>query len=178
MRYLHQSSAAAFLTASILLGAEVTAEPAIFTNGTLTIDNGAVISEQGNSYYSNIQLIQNEDRTFSVVAAQEQPLVMVDNVDVAIMESFPVQVSLNVSGNLSVPCVELNEPAVSFENNTFTVVLSETVLGPAETCITVLEPFETNIALDVLGLSAGTYTVDVNGLEAEFTLEVDNTPLP
>ena len=34
----------------------------------------------------------------------------------------------------------------------------------------------TCIALDVLGLAAGTYVVNVNGVTAEFTLDVDNEP--
>ena len=90
------------------------------------------------------------------------------------IESFPVQVSATVSGNKSVPCVNLLPAAVSRKDSVFTVVMAETVLGPAETCIAVLEPFETSVSLDVLGLSAGTYTVIVNGVSAEFTLDSDN----
>jgi hypothetical protein len=35
-------------------------------------------------------------------------------------------------------------------------------------------PFEESIPLDVAGLDAGTYTVIVNGVEASFTLDIDN----
>jgi len=38
----------------------------------------------------------------------------------------------------------------------------------------VLAPFEEIIPLEVYGLPAGTYTVDVNGVQATFDLEVDN----
>jgi hypothetical protein len=41
----------------------------------------------------------------------------------------------------------------------------------------VTEPFQSTIALDVANLSAGTYTVNVNGIETEFILEMDNSPL-
>ena len=40
----------------------------------------------------------------------------------------------------------------------------------------VLVDFEEVIALQVVGLPAGTYTVDVNGVKGTFTLTVDNGP--
>jgi len=40
-------------------------------------------------------------------------------------------------------------------------------------CIQVLAPFEEIIPLEVYGLSAGTCTVDVNGVQATFDLEVN-----
>jgi inhibitor of cysteine peptidase len=41
-------------------------------------------------------------------------------------------------------------------------------------CTQALVPFEESIDLDVRGLPAGTYTVDVHGETATFTLDVDN----
>jgi inhibitor of cysteine peptidase len=41
-------------------------------------------------------------------------------------------------------------------------------------CIQVFAPFEETITLEVYGLTAGTYTVDVNGVQSTFDLEVDN----
>ncbi|MEK9183870.1 MAG: hypothetical protein AAB890_02250, partial [Patescibacteria group bacterium] len=37
-------------------------------------------------------------------------------------------------------------------------------------CAQVITPFEKKILLDVAGLAAGTYTVNVNGVTATFTL--------
>jgi len=37
-----------------------------------------------------------------------------------------------------------------------------------------LVPFEEIIPLEVYGLPAGTYTVNVNGVQGTFDLEVDN----
>jgi inhibitor of cysteine peptidase len=42
-------------------------------------------------------------------------------------------------------------------------------------CTQVLGSFEETIALEVEGLPAGTYTVDVNGVIGSFTLDVDNS---
>ena len=89
---------------------------------------------------------------------------------VNIAESLPVQVSLFVTGNKSVPCVNLQTPAIFRDGSSFTIALAETSLGPAESCIAVLDPFETTIPLDITGLNSGTYTVNVNGVESSFSL--------
>lgn len=160
-----------------LAGQLASAQPATFVDGTLTLPQAALMDQQNPVYYQDVQLADNGDGTLTVVAGDQQNLVFVDTVVPMIMESFPVQVSVSVEGNLSVPCVELLPAAVSRSENVFTVVMAETVLGPAESCIAVLEPFTESVSLDVLGLSAGTYTVVVNGVEAEFTLDMDNAPL-
>ena len=105
------------------------------------------------------------------------PKVLIENIEIMITKSFPLQVSVAVEGIKSVPCTELLNPAVSYADNTFTVVLAETKLGPAESCIAVTDPFETSVTLDVLDLPAGTYTVKVNGVTAEFTFDIDNSSL-
>jgi hypothetical protein len=51
-----------------------------------------------------------------------------------------------------------------------------TVRDAEAVCAQVLAPFEERIALDVYGLPAGTYTIDVNGVTDSFTLDVDNAP--
>lgn len=159
---------------STLFTHQVLAQPAILQDSTLTIPQAASLDGDRPAYYANVQLNANADGSLTVVGGEQQNLVTVDTVQIMIMESFPVQVSATVSGNKSVPCVNLLPAAVARKDNAFTVVMAETVLGPAETCIAVLEPFETSVSLDVLGLSAGTYTVSVNGVSAEFTLDTDN----
>jgi len=154
------------------------ADPAIFRDGVMTIPAGATVSGNGGHYYTDIQLAMHADGSLSVAGATANSLVSIHTVDVQIMESLPLQVSLAISGNLSVPCVKLLDPAISYTDNTFTVLLAESNLGPAESCIAVLEPFDTTVSLDVKGLAAGTtYNVDVNGVTAEFTFDSDNSPL-
>ena len=41
-------------------------------------------------------------------------------------------------------------------------------------CIEALVPFEENVPLDVYGLPAGTYQVQVYNQSAEFTFDMDN----
>lgn len=98
----------------------------------------------------------------------------VENIQINIMESFPVQVSVSVSGYLGDGCTELGDITTTREENTFFVAI--TTKRPADAiCTQQLVGFDENISLDVQGLPAGEYTVDVNGVTGTFTLDMDNT---
>ncbi len=99
-------------------------------------------------------------------------LAAVETIDILIAESFPVQVFVVARGYLPDPCTEIYEVTTEREGNSFLVAL-KTYRAPGA-CIQVIQPFEETISLDVYGLSAGTYTVDVNGIAGSFTLEIDN----
>lgn len=148
----------------------VSAQPATFENSTLNIPQGAAIVNGEPTYYNDIQLISDIEGNFTLLAAQQSNLVSIDSVVVTVAESLPVQINIIVAGNKSVPCVDLQAPAIFQDESRFTIALAETTLGPAETCIAMLDPFETSIALDVTGLDTGIYTVSVNGVEASFSL--------
>ncbi len=163
---------AKILSAASIAGAcqLLSAQPATYENFVLNIPQGAALVDGVPTYYSDLRLESTIEGNFALTAAVQNNLVTVESVVANVAESLPVQVSLSVSGTKSVPCVEL-QPAAVFRNDfAFTVVLAETLLGPAESCIAVLDPFETTIALDVAGLNAGTYTVTVNGTETSFEL--------
>jgi inhibitor of cysteine peptidase len=107
----------------------------------------------------------------------EQPdLATVDTVDIQIMESFPVQVNALVKGNLPDGCTLIDQIDQQFdpEENAFWIKIT-TKRSPDEICTQALVPFEEVVSLDVYGLPAGTYVVDVNGVRETFTLDVDNT---
>ncbi|MCD6578811.1 hypothetical protein J7L48_05000 [bacterium] len=99
-------------------------------------------------------------------------LAPVEEIEIVILESFPVQVQVIASGNLPDPCTEISEVLQEREENTFFVTIK--TYRPPGLCIQVLAPFEEIISLEVYGLPAGTYTVDVNGVQGTFDLEVDN----
>jgi inhibitor of cysteine peptidase len=103
----------------------------------------------------------------------ETDLANVEKVDVMILESFPVQVRVTASGNLPDGCTKINEVDVAQEGETFNVTI--TTRRPLDQeCTEALVPFEETFPLDVLGLAAGTYVVDVNGVTGTFDLAVDN----
>jgi inhibitor of cysteine peptidase len=99
----------------------------------------------------------------------------VEEIDIRILESFPVQVHVTARGYLPDGCTVINENAtnVQREGNTFNVYL-ETMRPKEAICTEALVPFEQNIPLDVYGLERGTYIVNVNGVEGTFELATDN----
>ena len=98
---------------------------------------------------------------------------VVDSIDILIMESFPVQVSVTAQGNLPDGCTQIDEVISQQTDTTFRVAIT-TLRQPSAICTQALVPFEESIPLDVAGLPAGTYEVSVNGVSDSFTLDVDN----
>lgn len=97
----------------------------------------------------------------------------VDSVTVELLESFPVQVRVTAIGNLRNGCEEIYEVLAQRSENLFTVTMN--AASPKDAvCTQVLRPFKESFALDVSGLPAGTYTVNVNGVLQTFVLAVDN----
>ncbi|MCP4363022.1 MAG: hypothetical protein GY796_33875 [Chloroflexi bacterium] len=100
-------------------------------------------------------------------------LAVVDSVEMMIMESFPVKVSVRVRGTLPDGCTAVDRLDTTLNDTTFDVVI--TTIRPADAvCTQQVVSFEETIPLDVAGLKAGTYTVNVNGITGTFTLDVDN----
>lgn len=100
--------------------------------------------------------------------------VYVDSMQINLMESFPVQVSVTVDGNLPDGCTTIVESeAFMVDDSTFELhIYTERPQGVM--CTQALVPFTESVTLDVYGLPAGTYTVNVYDLSDTFTLDVDN----
>lgn len=97
----------------------------------------------------------------------------VESMSINIMESFPVQVSVTMSGYLPDGCTKIYEITAPREEQTFTIdIVTRKPVDVA--CTMALVPFEETISLDVEGLAAGEYTVQYGDLIETFTLEQDN----
>ncbi len=100
---------------------------------------------------------------------------VVETIEIAILESFPVQVRAVLRGSLPDACTKIESVAQQLGGNTFTLVVR--TQRPADVaCAQVITPYETTTGLDVLGLPAGTYAVVAGEARAGFELLVDNTP--
>ena len=99
-----------------------------------------------------------------------------ESVELLILESFPVQVHALVQGNLADGCTEIDqiERHRDLENKAFEVTIT-TSRDPDKMCTQALVPFEETVPLDVRDLPAGTYSVDVNGVQGSFELQMDNS---
>ena len=100
--------------------------------------------------------------------------VYVNNMQINIMESFPLQVSVTVSGNLPDGCTSIVDSTAVYDNqNTFEIHFYTN--RPKDLmCTQALVPFEETIPLEVYGLPAGKYTVNVYQLSDTFEFQTDN----
>ncbi|MEM7736222.1 MAG: DUF5666 domain-containing protein [Deinococcota bacterium] len=98
----------------------------------------------------------------------------VQNVDIAVLESFPVQVVATASGFLPDACHYIAKSDVNYTDGTFNITTWQAPSLATVVCPPISEGFDTPIELDVLGLPAGDYNVVINGVEASFNLAVDN----
>lgn len=101
----------------------------------------------------------------------------VDQLELLFAESFPVQISAVVRGNLPDGCTTLDPVETVRQDNTFRLTLTTT--RPADAvCTEALVPFEQVVELPARGLPAGSYLVDANGVQQAFVLDVDNEIAP
>jgi hypothetical protein len=99
-------------------------------------------------------------------------LAQVENIRIRLLESFPLQVRVVANGYFRNSCEQLDNITSKREGNHFVVEI--TTQSNGEVCAEIAKPFEEIIPLEVKGLKAGTYTVDVNGILDKFELDMDN----
>lgn len=105
-------------------------------------------------------------------------LARVEKVEVKLLESFPMQAEVEISGNLGTPCYHIVDEATTIikRGNHFIIgVYCDTNVPDDMLCAQVLVPFSLKLPLDILGLPAGEYKVTVNRVSTTFTLQVDNS---
>lgn len=97
----------------------------------------------------------------------------VNSIEIAILESFPVQIHVLATGILPDGCTHVGPIDIAREGTAFDVTI-HTVRPADAMCTQVVSEFEEVVPLDVYGLAAGAYTVNVNGVTDSFTLDMDN----
>lgn len=99
----------------------------------------------------------------------------VESVQIATLESFPVQIQVIAEGYLPDGCTEIDEIKNESKGNVFNINIS-TKRPKDALCTQATKNFTETIPLEVRGLKAGNYTVNVNGVTESFELSVDNGP--
>ena len=87
--------------------------------------------------------------------------VQLDLAEILVMESYPVQIMLVLSGSLPTPCNQLRVVANPPDEQNRIQVEVYSVVDPAQLCIQVMDPFDANVGLE--SFPAGRYSVWVNG---------------
>jgi inhibitor of cysteine peptidase len=97
----------------------------------------------------------------------------IEDIQVVIRESFPVQVNVIVHGEFPDACIE--NVIVKTQREGSTYIINIIRLLPADAiCGEVITPFDKIIQLEVIRLKAGAYVVSVNGVARTFELQSDN----
>jgi inhibitor of cysteine peptidase len=112
----------------------------------------------------------------------EGPPAYVESIDIRIMESFPVQVSVVAKGDLPNPCTRIGRIDVArtiYGDFQITINTLKFSSDSGACAAEVVVPFEENIPLDVTGHRAGIYRVTFNNPDgsttsASFELQQDN----
>lgn len=91
-------------------------------------------------------------------------VIYLDSADLLTMESFPLQFSLALKGNLPTPCHKLRVAANQPDADNKIIIEVYSVTDPNTACVLVLEPFEVNFPLG--SFPEGNYTIWINGEQA------------
>ena len=98
---------------------------------------------------------------------------VVESTEILVLESFPVQIHVIAKGYLPDGCTEIDRVEEERDGNTFTVTI--TTKRPKDMmCTQAIVPYEKKVPLDVYGLKAGMYDVNVNTVTDSFELSIDN----
>jgi len=149
--------------------------PPLFENEILTIPVVNTADQVGK--YEQVRFKVAKDGRWDLVSYTEPRQGTVETISINMLESFPVQIQVVAAGYFPSGCYSLGKTHIVRENNQFTIVINSTVLQTLElmACTQALVPFEVTIPLEVNGLDAGIYQVDVNDITDEFELSVDNS---
>lgn len=104
---------------------------------------------------------------FAQMPEQEAP---VSSISITVVESTPAQAMVTVRGTLPNPCYSIAPPVQTVQGRTISISLKLQPPSGRRMCAQVIRPFEETVAIDLVGLTPGTYTVVVNGVSAALTL--------
>jgi len=93
--------------------------------------------------------------------AMQRGEVFIDTQEILILESFPLQFQLQVTGSLPTPCHELRAVVEEPDDQNQIRVDMYSLVDPDTVCAQVLEPFDVSLSLG--SYPSGTYSVFVNG---------------
>jgi hypothetical protein len=153
-----------------------------YQDGILTIPRVDTPDQVGNYLDATFRHIdQNLWELQGYKTANDYPLekAPIEQVELVVTDSFPVQVFLNIQGAFTSGCGDLKPITQRLIGNRFEVtVQAEFPDGSPDTyaCTAEIRPFEKNTPLSVYDLKAGEYEYSVNGGDytGTFTLTQDN----
>jgi len=96
--------------------------------------------------------------------------IFLEEFNLLIMESFPVQIALQVKGELPTPCHSFSYSIAQPNEKKEIHVDMYSLIEEGVICIQVIQPFEDTVSVPMIGQPEGEYTVWINGeLVGEFS---------
>lgn len=102
-----------------------------------------------------------------------QPVNVVD-VYVEVGQGSPIPVFVDIGADLPDRCAQVEFVEVIQDGTTFNVYVG-TLPSTDESCMVDTVPFRMKVPLNVVGLPAGSYSVHVNDISADFQLDIDSS---
>lgn len=93
----------------------------------------------------------------------EKGPIFISSAELLIMESFPVQVRLHVTGDLPTPCHSFHADVAAPDGENRIDVTAYSLYNPNLMCTQILQPFDESVSIPMNGQAAGTYAVYLNG---------------
>jgi len=115
----------------------------------------------------------DKKKVITLVQEETNDYAPVDEIEMMIVETFPVQVNVIAKGYFNDDCTKIDHITEEQSGNTLTLKMI-TVRQTNKVCKQDIKPFEEIIPLNVAGFSADIYTVNVNNKSAIFELGLDN----
>ncbi len=124
--------------------------------------------------YQNILFKMAGDGRWDLISGSVANPVKIETVDTMVIGANPAQVFAKAVGYLPSACYQQGAINIRRTGDLFEVAVGQIQLQTLVACVQVVVPIKLTIPLDVYGLSAGTYRVNVNGVSGNFVLPVDN----
>ena len=130
---------------------------------------GDVISSPGDGNDSTPPGSVNPDQPQESDSQLKRGNVFIDTAQMLVLESYPPQYRLSITGSLPTPCHKLRLVVGQPDATNRIDVEAYSVYDPGTVCVQVLKPFEAVLSLD--GFASGKYSIWLNG-EAMGEIEV------
>ena len=170
-----------FAISVMLAGSSFASENPVYQENPSRVTIPLVTADGKQGVYQDIELRFRDSHVLELVALQEGfPLTYIEQADVFLTNTFPVQAFLEISGNFPGSCGDIGYIAQRWTDNTLIIDAylknDDWVRNPEQVaCTLMLRPFKHVIPLEVYGLSAGVYQYKLNNkFTGSFTLTTHN----
>jgi len=107
------------------------------------------------------------------IAKDSLNMAPIEHIKIMLLESFPIQVNVIAKGSLTDDCTTIDQ--ITEAHNEDNIIIKITTTRKLnKVCSKITKPFLEIIPLNVVGFTAGIYTVKVNTIATTFELGVDN----